>query len=494
MSQYILTIDQGTTGTTVLVINKEIEILAKQNIEFKQYYPQPGWVEHDPEEIWSVTLQAIDQALQEASIDVHQIAAIGITNQRETTVLWDKATSQSVHPAIVWQDRRTAEVCAKLKKTKGLETKVRKKTGLVLDPYFSATKIQWLLKNVVVTKSLLKKHQLAFGTIDSFLVWKLTDGQSHVTEVSNASRTLLMNLHTLEWDKDLLKLFQIPASILPKICSSSEIYGYTKNIPGLPDGIPVAGMAGDQQAALFGQLCVRPGMAKCTYGTGSFLLMNIGHKPVVSKFGLLTTVAWKLRQDVTYALEGSVFIAGAAIQWLRDGLKIINKASEIEALAKTVADNGGVYFVPALAGLGAPYWNPLARGLLCGLTRGSERGHIARAALEGVAFSQYDILHAMQKDSGAKLKMLKVDGGACANNMLMQFQSDVLGCDIIRPEIIETTALGAAFFAGLAVGFWKSQEEIQKSFRINKRFSPIMKKQERQKALEDWAVAVKRVL
>jgi len=489
MTKYILSIDQGTTGTTVLLIDNNIRIRAKKNNEFKQYYPQPGWVEHDPEEIWKVTVKTIGEVLRKAKVKGHDIVAIGITNQRETTVMWHKETSKSIHPAIVWQDRRTALVCEQLRK-KGHLKKVQKKTGLVLDPYFSATKVQWILKHVPIAKKLARKNKLAFGTIDSYLTWMLTDGEVHVTDVSNASRTLLMNLKTLKWDPELLKLFSVPKNILPEIRSCSEIYGVTKNVKGLPDLIPIAGMAGDQQAALFGQACFNPGEAKCTYGTGSFLLMNVGNKPVFSKSGLLTTVAWKLNGNITYALEGSAFIAGAMVQWLRDELKIIKKAPDIEKLAKSVPDNGGVQIVPALAGLGAPYWDPRARGVICGLTRGSNRGHIARAALEGIAFSQYDILNAMQKDSRQRLKTLKVDGGACANNFLMQFQADILNCKIIRPKVIETTALGAAFLAGLAVGFWQDQREISRSFKVDHNFLPKWSHAKRKETAGQWKKAV----
>jgi glycerol kinase len=491
--KYILSIDQGTTGTTVLLIDKKINICAKVNNEFKQYYPQPGWVEHDPEEIWKITVKTIQQALKKARAKGSDIAAIGITNQRETTVLWNRKTGNSVHPAIVWQDRRTANYCTQLKKQGHLAT-VRKKTGLVLDPYFSGTKINWILKNVPKAKKLAKDHELAFGTIDSFLVYQLTNHETHVTDVTNASRTLLMNLKTLKWDQELLKIFKVPPSILPEIKSCSEVYGLTQNVPGLPDGIPISGMAGDQQAALFGQACFAEGEAKCTYGTGSFLLMNIGSKPVLSKSGLLTTVAWQVGKQVCYAFEGSSFIAGAAVQWLRDELKFVKKASDIEKLASKVADNGGVYFVPALAGLGAPYWDPEARGLLCGLTRGSNQSHVARAVLEGIAFSQFDILQAMQKDSRKKLKRLKVDGGACENDFLMQFQADVLGCEIVRPKVIETTAMGAGFLAGLAVGFWRDQKEIRQVFKVDQRFSVKMKPQERTSLVSGWQKAVQRAL
>lgn len=491
---YILAIDEGTTGVTVLLIDKNMNVAAKINTEFKQYYPQPSWVEHDAEEIWNVTVKTIGLTLAKARVSGSDVEAIGITNQRETTVLWDRITSRPVHPAIVWQDRRTALICDRLRKNKTTLKTVRQKTGLVLDPYFSATKISWILKNVPHAQELAQKHQLAFGTMDSWLTWHLTGGEVHVTDVSNASRTLLMNLHTLTWDEKLLKIFGVPASVLPVIKSCSEVYGQTKNVEGLPDGIPIAGMAGDQQSALFGQACFAPGEAKCTYGTGSFLLMNIGKKVVLSKSGLLTTVAWQLGKNVTYALEGSAFIAGAAVQWLRDELKLIAHSSDVEALAQTVADCGGVYFVPALAGLGAPHWQANARGLLCGLTRGSNRGHIARAVLEGVALSQYDILSAMQKDGKKKMKILKVDGGAVTNNLLMQFQADVLDCQITRPKITETTAFGAAFLAGLAVGFWQNQEEIQAVFKVDRVFTPQMTTAARKEKIQGWEKALKRAM
>lgn len=492
MRKYILAIDQGTTGTTVLILDKKINIKAKVNQEFTQHYPQPGWVEHDPEEIWKVTCQVIKKALNVAKVKGSDIVAIGITNQRETTVLWNRKTSKSVHPAIVWQDRRTASFCEKLKKRKEVAKYIRQTTGLVIDPYFSGTKIRWILENVPQAKKLTGKKELAFGTIDSWLVWQLTAGVAHVTDVTNASRTLLMNLKKLKWDKKLLKTFGVPASCLPEIRSCSEIYGETKNVPGLPDGIPIAGIAGDQQAALFGQTCFEVGEAKCTYGTGSFLLLNIGSKPTLSKHGLLTSVAWQVGKEVSYALEGSAFIAGAAVQWLRDGLKIIKKSPDVEKLAESVKDSGGVYFVPALAGLGAPHWDPHARGLFCGLTRGTNQGHMARAVLEGIALSQHDILEAMQKDSKKKLKALRVDGGASANNLLMQFQTDVLQTPIIRPKILETTALGSAFLAGLAVGFWKNKDEIRKSFQIDKKFAAKMSSAQRKTKISEWQKAVKR--
>ncbi|HSA58346.1 MAG TPA: glycerol kinase GlpK [bacterium] len=486
-----MAIDQGTTGTTVLLVDRDINILAKVNNEFPQHYPQPGWVEHDPEEIWASTVKTIEEAVRAADVDPGRIAAIGITNQRETTVVWDRTTGQPIHKAIVWQDRRTAPLCEKLKKRK-LEPKIKGKTGLVLDAYFSGTKIAWLLDHVPGARQRATNGELAFGTIDTFLTWRLTGGKVHVTDVSNASRTLLMNLKTLEWDRELLQIFRIPASILPLIQSSSEVYGHTSGVDGLPDGIPVAGIAGDQQAALFGQACFSAGEAKCTYGTGSFLVMNTGKKIVHSKFGMLTTVAWKLNGQVSYAIEGSAFIAGAAVQWLRDGLKIIHRSSEIEALASTVADSAGVVFVPAFVGLGAPHWNPDARGTISGLTRGTTAAHIARACLEGIAFLQKDIVDAMQKDVGMKLKVLRVDGGACVNNLLMQFQSDILGVKLVRPKMIETTGLGAAFLAGLAVGLWKDEKEISSHWREDKTFLPLMPKKQVAFQFERWNAAVKR--
>lgn len=491
MKDVIMAIDQGTTGTTVLLVDRDINILAKVNNEFPQHYPQPGWVEHDPEEIWVSTVKTIEEAIRAGDVDPERIAGIGITNQRETTVVWERATGQAIHKAIVWQDRRTAPLCEKLKKKK-LEPKIRQKTGLVLDPYFSGTKIGWLLDHVPEARRRATNGELAFGTIDCFLTWRLTGGKAHVTDVSNASRTLLMNLKTLEWDTELLKIFRVPAGLLPLIQSSSEVYGHTSGIDGLPDGIPVAGIAGDQQAALFGQACFGAGEAKCTYGTGSFLLMNTGKKLVHSRSGMLTTVAWKLNGRVSYAIEGSAFIAGAAVQWLRDGLKMIHKSSEVEALAASVSDSGGVTFVPAFVGLGAPYWRSDARGIIAGMTRGTTAAHIARAALEGIAFLQYDILTAMQKDLGQKLKVLRVDGGACVNDLLMQFQSDILGVKLVRPKTIETTGLGAAFLAGLAVGLWKDEKEIASHWKEDRTFLPLMPKKQVAYHLARWKEAVKR--
>ena len=489
MASYVMAIDQGTTGTTVLIIDRRFAVRAKVNVEFRQIFPKPGWVEHELDDIWGSVHTAVQRALREAGLRGGEIGAIGITNQRETVALWDRRSGKPVHNAIVWQDRRTADACVKLK-GEGREDAIREKTGLVLDPYFSATKVRWLLDNVRGAREKAEAGQLAFGTIDSFLVFRLTNGAAHVTDVSNASRTLLMDLRSCQWDGALLELFGVPRAVLPEIRSSSEVYGTTKNVRGLPDGIPVCGIAGDQQAALFGQACFRPGEAKCTYGTGAFLLQNVGPEPIMSRHGLLTTVAWKIGPETHYALEGSAFIAGAAVQWLRDQLKLIASAAESEALAKTVKDSGDVVFVPALAGLGAPHWRPEARGLLAGLTRGSGPGHIARAVLEGIAFQIDDLAEAMAKDAGRSAPVFRVDGGASANDLLMQFQADLLGVPVERPRMLETTALGAAFLAGLAVGFWQSRDEIGKAFKVGKRFEPKMKVEERERHLAKWRRAV----
>jgi glycerol kinase len=482
---HVLAIDQGTTGTTVLILDRGLGVRAKVNQEFRQIFPRPGWVEHDLEDIWGSTISTVQRALREAGLRGGDIAAIGITNQRETAGLWDRRSGRPLHHAIVWQDRRTTDVCARMK-ADGLEPRIREKTGLVLDPYFSATKVRWMLDHVKGAREKAEAGAAAFGTIDTFLVWRLTAGAAHVTDVSNASRTLLMDLRTCAWDRELLALFGVPYQILPEIRSSSEVYGETKNVRALPDGIPVCGIAGDQQAALFGQACFAPGDAKCTYGTGAFLLQNVGPEPVVSQHGLLTTVAWRVGGETQYALEGSAFIAGAAVQWLRDQLKIIEKASDVEALAKTVKDSGELVFVPALAGMGAPHWRPEARGLISGITRGTTAGHLARALLEGIAFQIYDLAEAMMKDAGRAAPAFRVDGGASANDLLMQFQADLLGVPVERPRMIETTALGAAFLAGLAAGVWSSREEISKSFKVGKRFEPKMKVDERQRHLAKW--------
>ncbi len=491
MASHILAIDQGTTGTTVMVLDSKLNVLSKVNQEFPQIYPRPGWVEHDPDAIWKTVEAVVPQALQKAGIDGGAIAGIGITNQRETTVVWRRRDGSPVHNAIVWQCRRTTEFCQGLR-DEGLTDLFRSKTGLVLDPYFSGTKVRWILDHVDGARAAADQGDLAFGTIDSFLVWRLSGGDTHVTDVSNASRTLLMDLNSLAWDDELLGHIGVPRSMLPEIRSSSEIYGRTRGLSVLPDGIPIAGMAGDQQAALFGQVCFHPGEAKCTYGTGAFLLMNTGDRPVPSTHGLLTTVGWKVGDQVDYALEGSAFIAGAAVQWLRDGLGIIQSASEIEALARTVSDSGGVTFVPALTGLGAPHWRAGARGIITGLDRGVTRGHLARATLEGIALQNTDVLRAMEADSGVKLKALKVDGGAAANDLLMQLQADLLNVPIVRPQMLETTALGAGLLAGLATGVWDNKEEARDAWRMDRRFEPNMDAAERDERLARWTSAVER--
>ncbi|HEX2571305.1 MAG TPA: glycerol kinase GlpK [Polyangia bacterium] len=490
MSRCVVAIDQGTTGTTVLVLDETLALRGRGYREFPQIYPQPGWVEHDPEEIWRSVAAALGEALAHARVSPDEIAAIGITNQRETTLLWDRATQKPLANAIVWQDRRTADRCAALRAAGHLE-RVRHKTGLVLDPYFSGTKLAWLLEHVPNLRPQASSGAACFGTVDSFLVARLCGGV-HVTDVSNASRTLLFDLHTLDWDPELCALFGVQRECLPAVRGSAEVYGTTRGLGalGLPDGIPVAGMAGDQQAALFGQACFSPGEAKCTYGTGAFLLMNTGDRPVASTRGLLTTVAWRIGGEVAYALEGSAFIAGAMVQWLRDGLGIIEKAADIEALARSVPDSGGVVAVPALSGLGAPHWRPEARGLLTGLTRGTGRGHLARAVLEGIALQNYDILTAMQEDAGRRLTSLKVDGGASANDLLMQFQADVLGVEIVRPALIETTALGAAFLAGIGAGVWRGLDDARRAWREGWRFRPAMPQREVAQHLERWRAAV----
>ncbi|MEE2827685.1 MAG: glycerol kinase GlpK [Myxococcota bacterium] len=491
MSRHILAIDQGTTGTTVLVLDEQLRPLAKVNQEFPQIYPRPGWVEHDPEAIWDSTQATIDGAMSRAGIQASSVAGIGITNQRETTVVWRRRDGRPIHNAIVWQCRRTAEVCTELKE-RGLEDLFRTRTGLVLDPYFSGTKIGWILDQVDGAREAAEAGDLAFGTMDSFLVWRLSAGRIHITDVSNASRTLLMDLESLAWDLELAEHLGVPAAVLPEIRSCSEVYGETSGLDVLPDGIPIAGIAGDQQAALFGQVCFSEGEAKCTYGTGAFLLMNTGKKPVASTQGLLTTVGWKVGDEVDYALEGSAFIAGAAVQWLRDGLGVIESAADIEALARSVKDNGGVTFVPALTGLGAPHWRPEARGLITGLDRGVTRGHLARATLEGVALQNADILKAMEADSGVELSSLKVDGGAAANSLLMQFQSDILNVPIVRPRMLETTALGAGLLAGLATGVWSSRLEASEAWEADQVFEPSMDPEEREAHLDRWRSAVER--
>ncbi|HPM78167.1 MAG TPA: glycerol kinase GlpK [bacterium] len=492
MRDLVMAIDQGTTGSTVMIFDGELNVLGKGYAEYEQHFPKPGWVEHDSDQIWESVEKTIAMALAKAGVGGERIAAIGITNQRETVVAWERATGRPYHHAIVWQCRRTADMCAALRK-RGLEEVFQQSTGLLLDPYFSGTKIAWLLQNVPAFAAAAAKGEAAIGTIDTFLTWKLTGGVAHVTDVSNASRTLLMNLKTLAWDDELLDILEIPASVLPSIRSSSEVYGTTKGLSMLPDGIPVAGIAGDQQAALFGQACFEPGMAKCTYGTGSFLLWNTGEKIVRSNNRLLTTVAWKLGDEVNYALEGSSFIAGAAVQWLRDGLKMFSSSPEVEQLAASVPDTGGVVFVPALVGLGAPHWNAQAKGVIWGITRGTTRAHIARATLEGIALQNYDVLKAMEKDAGAKLELLRVDGGASANNLLIQFQSDILDCAISRPTMVETTALGAALLAGLAVGLWKNKAEVTARWKEDRRFTPTMPSAKVEEHLVLWNEALGRV-
>ncbi len=488
--RYVLAVDQGTTSTRAVVVDAKLKLVGVGQKEFTQFFPKPGWVEHSLDEIWATTEWCIQKALKAAGVTGKDIAAIGITNQRETSGLW-RRDGKPVHKAIVWQDRRTSGFCAELK-AQGEEARVREKTGLVLDPYFSGTKLKWLLDTVKDARTLAEKGELLFGTIDTWLVFKMTGHASHVTDVSNASRTLLMSLETLNWDEELLSLFDVPRQVLPRIGASSELYGLTRGMKSLPDGIPVAGMAGDQQAALFGQACFTPGEAKCTYGTGAFLLMNVGPKPIASKAGLLTTVAWKVNHEVAYALEGSAFIAGAAVQWLRDGLGLIKKAGDIEALAKTVKETGDVVFVPALAGLGAPHWRPEARGLFAGIDRSTTKGHLARAVLEGMALQIQDLADAMKLDSGRDIPAFKVDGGAVANSLLMQYQADILGTNVVRPKNIETTALGAAFLGGLGVGFWKSPDEIRAAWKADKVFKPTMSAEVRAKHLGKWRDAVKR--
>ena len=470
MSRFVLALDQGTTSSRAILFDHEGLIQAMAQQEFKQYFPQSGWVEHDGAEIWNSQLTVAQQVLQKASVTAKDIAAVGITNQRETTLVWNRKTGQPIHPAIVWQDRRTAGVCDQLRAA-GHAKLIQQKTGLVVDAYFSGTKIQWLLDNVADARKQAEAGELAFGTMDSWLIWNLTGGQRHVTDVTNASRTQLFNIHTLEWDDELLKLLKVPASLLPEVASSSEVYAETL-ADLLGASVPIAGIAGDQQAALFGQLCTQPGMVKNTYGTGSFVVLNTGDQPIASQHNLLSTVAWQIGGKTTYALEGSIFIAGAIVQWLRDGLGIIKESAEVEALANTVEDNGGVYVVPALTGLGAPHWDPYARGTIAGITRGTTAGHIARAAVESMAYQTNDVLRAMQEDTEIEFQELRVDGGASANDPLMQFQCDVLGVPVVRPKIMETTALGAAYLAGLAVGFWKNQEELAEQWQVDRRFEP----------------------
>jgi glycerol kinase len=489
--KFVLAIDQGTTGTHVSVLDARLRISGKAYREFRQIFPRPGWVEHDLEEIWTSVRRTVSKALRDAGINGKNVAAIGITNQRETSGLWERAGGHPLHHAIVWQDRRTSERCAELKR-QGREARVRELTGLVLDPYFSGTKLEWLLAHVRGARNRADAGDLCFGTIDTWLVYKLTGNTAHVTDVSNASRTLLMDLRALQWSMEMRDLFDIPARVLPEIRGSAEIYGRTRGLDFLPDGIPIAGMAGDQQAALFGQACFDPGESKCTYGTGAFLLMNTGDTPVTSNAGLLTTVAWRLGAKTQYALEGASFVAGAAVQWLRDGLGIIKRASEVEQLARQVEDTGAVVFVPALAGLGAPHWRPEARGLFAGIDRSTTRAHLARAVLEGVALQINDLASAMRQDAGRDIPAFKVDGGAAANDLLMQFQADVLGTAVVRPKNLETTSLGAAFLGGLGAGVWQSPEEIRSAWRAERIFKPKMGPAERTRQLAKWKRAVER--
>lgn len=489
MKKYILTLDQGTTSSRAILFNENGKIASLAQKEFTQFYPKPGWVEHDPMEIWSSQASVITEAVLQEHLKANEIAAIGITNQRETTIVWDKKTGVPVYNAIVWQDRRTSEQCDILKQ-KELDKIIREKTGLVLDAYFSATKIEWILDHVEGAREKAEQGELVFGTVDSWLIWNLTEGKLHITDVTNASRTMLFNINTLEWDEELLEIFHIPKRMLPEVKSSSEIYGESSG-QLLGTKVPIAGIAGDQQAALFGHICVKPGMVKNTYGTGCFMLMNIGDKPVLSKNNLITTIAWKIGDKVQYAFEGSIFIAGAVVQWLRDELKIISSAPEIETLAKEVPDSGGVYMVPAFAGLGAPYWNQYARGTIFGITRGTNRNHFCRAALEGIAFQVMEVLKAMESDSGIEIKELRVDGGATQNNLLLQFQADILKASVVRPEVTEVTAIGAAYLAGLAVGFWDNIEQIQKQWQINRRFEPDG--EDKEELIRGWYRAINAV-
>lgn len=492
MEKYILALDQGTTSSRAIVFDHNGSIRSAAQKEFSQHFPQPGWVEHDPNEIWSSEAAVIAEAISAIDINGKNIAGIGITNQRETTIVWDIDTEEPVYNAIVWQDRRTASLCDQLK-AQGLVDMVREKTGLIIDAYFSGTKIKWILDNVPGARERAEKGKLRFGNVDSWLVWRLTRGEVHVTDVTNASRTMLFNIHTLKWDEDLLKLLDIPVSMMPEVKSSSEVYGHTKTTIFAHE-VPISGIAGDQQAALFGQMCVEPGAIKNTYGTGCFVMLNTGTRPVLSRNNLLTTIAWKIGDKVNYALEGSIYVGGSVVQWLRDGLGIIKSSSEVEELASSVPDSGGVYFVPALTGLAAPYWDQYARGTIVGITRGTTAAHIARAALDGIAFQTYDIAQAMSRDMGAPLTELKVDGGASRNNLLMQFQANLLDIDVVRPKVTETTALGAAYLAGLAVGYWNDVDEIRSQWQEERRFAPVANKQALDAAKAGWADAIARAL
>jgi glycerol kinase len=492
MKEYILALDQGTSSSRAILFDRAGQPKAISQKEFTQIFPKPGWVEHNPKEIWSSQASVIAETITAEGINGSNIAAIGITNQRETTIVWDAETGEPVYNAIVWQDRRTSAYCDSLKRD-GRADLIRSKTGLIIDAYFSATKIRWILDNVPQARRKAEEGKLKFGTVDTWLIWKLTRGEVHVTDVSNASRTMVFNIHTLDWDDELLNLFDIPRSMMPQVKSSSEVYGSTKGTLFAYE-VPIAGIAGDQQAALFGQMCTDPGSVKNTYGTGCFLLMNSGEKPIMSENNLLTTIAWKIGDTVNYALEGSIFVAGSVVQWLRDGLGIIRTSKEVEKLATSVPDNGGVYFVPALTGLGAPHWDQYAKGSIYGITRGTTAGHIARAALEGIAFQTMDIVRAMEKDAGCPLKELKVDGGATANNLMMQFQADILGTSVIRPKVTETTALGAAYLAGLAVGYWESIDHIKSQWGVEREFTPQADEETVQNLRDGWADAIRRTL
>jgi glycerol kinase len=488
--QYILALDQGTTSSRAIVFDKKGAIINTAQKEFKQHYPKPGWVEHDGNEIWSTQAGVAAEAITGAGLNGKNIAGIGITNQRETTLIWDRETGKPVYNAIVWQDRRTSDYCDELKERDGLVEKIQEKTGLILDSYFSATKIKWILDNVDGVRERAENGELAFGTMDSWIIWNFTRGDLHVTDVTNASRTMIYNIHDLQWDTELLDLFDIPESLLPDVRQSSEVYGETKTTI-FASKVPIAGIAGDQQSALFGQRCIESGMVKNTYGTGCFMVMNTGDKPIKSENNLLTTIGWQVDGKVEYALEGSIFIAGAVVQWLRDELGIIRNSSDVEKLAASVDDNDGVYLVPAFAGLGAPHWDQHARGTMVGLTRGSNSGHIARAALEGIAYQVMDVLKAMEADSGIDIQELRVDGGATANNLLMQFQSDILQAPVVRPQILETTALGAAYLAGLAVGYWDSQEEINEQWKEDQKFETEMSPSRSDELIAGWNRALK---
>lgn len=491
-AKYILALDQGTTSSRAIVFDHAGQICSVAQREFTQYFPKPGWVEHNPNEIWASQASVISEAISNININGLDIAGIGITNQRETTIVWDVDTEEPIYNAIVWQDRRTAEYCDVLK-GQGLVDQIRNKTGLIIDAYFSGTKIKWILDNVPGARERAAQGKLRFGNVDSWLVWRLTRGEVHATDVTNASRTMLFNIHDLKWDEDLLKLLDIPVSMMPEVKSSSEVYGHTKTTIFAHE-VPISGIAGDQQAALFGQMCIEPGAIKNTYGTGCFVMLNTGNKPVVSKNNLLTTIAWKIGKETTYALEGSIYVGGSVVQWLRDGLGIIKSSSEIEDLASTVQDSAGVYFVPALTGLAAPYWDQYARGTIVGITRGTTAAHIARAALDGIAFQTHDIALAMAKDMEAPLKELKVDGGASRNNLLMQYQANLLGINVVRPKITETTALGAAYLAGLAVGFWKDIDEVKTQWQVERVFEPTHDSEEIQQAKKGWEDAIKRTI